>query len=145
VSVLEGQVAASAAAASAELDSVRCSLMQDCEELKELLSDERERSSELNCQLRFAAVHCGASDRSGSSNIFEMFPSPPQHLPGYLQSHCHRADYCLVDTQSQTDLATVQFDVDLQRYIMQVAVVSLHFALHGLIDFSFEYHAQYFD
>ena len=118
VSVLEGQVAASAAAASAELDNVRRSLMQECEELKELLSDERERSSELHCQLRFSAVQCGASDRSGSSIKFEMFPSPPQHLPGYLQSHCHRADHCFVETESQTDLATVQFDVDLQRYIM---------------------------
>jgi chromosome segregation ATPase len=113
-SAAEAQLAACAVEASAELDHVRRSHAQECEELKQLLSDERDVVFQLNCQLRYNAFGSNvlAFDSNGSSGLFGS--SNFREV-----SRLHHLQYFKVfEKEIQTDASYDEFE--LKRYRMQV-------------------------
>ena len=103
---LEAQLAASDAATSQELDRLCRKHAQDCDELRELLSQERELSSELQCQIRFCVVE-SSSRCFGNSSLHSL-------AFGFGLHDC--VSSLSVETESQTDNEFDKVLSDFERY-----------------------------
>jgi hypothetical protein len=121
VSALEAQLAACDAAGRAELDRVCRSHVQECDELRELLSSECERCFGLQSLMRLSVFQSDVNLHIPASSTHKIALASVEFSPkcGHLTSSF------VVEADSQTDFEFTKFEADFQRYQMQVYVCFL--------------------